>query len=105
MAAMMYAKLPQYQYQKIGSVHYQTFDRQTLKFTNYSIIPKPTVSLPSEDEKKEEKEEVADPGPEKSTNEQITEENQPENAKNPSASDDQSKSNISLYDSRFYIAY
>lgn len=87
MATMKYAQVPKFTYQTFDSNHhYQTFDRRTLSFTYHPIVPKPSVSLPLEDEKKEEREKTADTEPEKGGVEQTTEENQtkpPEESSSP----------------------
>ena len=90
MATMKYAQVPRFTYQKFDSNHhYQTFDRQTLSFTYHPIVPQPSVSLPLEDENKEEKEKVADVEPEKEGAEQTTEENPPNPPEeSPSPNDD-----------------
>lgn len=93
MATMKYAQVPKFTYQKFDSNHhYQTFDRQTLSFTYHPIVPKPSVSLPLEDEKKEEKEKAADTAPEKGGAEQTTEENTPKPPEESPSPDNDSKS-------------
>jgi hypothetical protein len=67
-----YAQIPKFQYQDLNDHHYQTFDRQTLKFSFHPIIRKPTVPLSPNHTA-----DVANTGPEKEadTENPLAEEN------------------------------
>lgn len=78
-----YAKLPKFQYQSFNDHHYQTFDRRTLKFSYYPIVPKATVSLSPDpnadvaDTEAEKGDETGNPVVEENTSEEKPSEDNP----------------------------